>query len=149
VFRGLTSDDSPAEAEIHRSADSRAGAHAPIIWREGERPMPCLFSRILIGMSQLVRVAAWTVWITGASVGCLLCYAALATEAGFLGLVAGVILTPLTYVVTPLCAFFSHGSGELLAINYGSLIFGAWLNHTAGCLGAAAGALGVGQTQPA
>jgi hypothetical protein len=107
--------------------------------------MPCLFSRTLLGMSQFVRMAAWTVWITGAFVGCLLCYAALATEAGFLGLVAGIVLTPLTYVVTPLCAFFAHGSGELLAINYGSLILGAWLHHTAGCLGAAAGAPAVGE----
>lgn len=111
--------------------------------------MPCFFNRTLIGLSQLFRLAAWTVWITGALVGCLLCYAALATEAGFLGLVAGVVLTPLTFVVTPLCAFFAHGSGELLAINYGSLILGGWLYHTAGCLTPATGAIEVAEAQHA
>jgi hypothetical protein len=111
--------------------------------------MDCLLYRTLLGLSQLVRAAAVAVWVTGGFCGSVLGYSALATEAGCMGVLAGVILTPLTYLIAPIYVFFTTGSGELLAVNFGSMILGAWLHDTAGSLRAAGDGLADPQPQQA
>jgi len=118
---------------------------SPIMRRKGERLVTCALNRSLVALSQLFRVSAWSVWIVGAIGGCLVCDGALLAEAGLAGCVAGILLTPVTFLVTPICVLVTQHDPGLLALNYGSLLLGGWLHNTAGCFGAAVGGTTVPQ----
>jgi hypothetical protein len=116
--------------------------------QEGECLVTCLIRRSFPGLSLFFRAAAWVVWSIGAIGGCLLCYGEILAESGIAGLAAGVLLTPLTFLITPVCVFLTQHDAGLIALNYGSLILGAWLHNTSGCLGAAAEGVAPAIPQP-
>lgn len=75
----------------------------------------------------LIKVIGWIVFAVTGLWGFLLCLGIITKAAGFWGIVAALVLGPVTFVAAPLYAGFAWGNWFPLALNYGGGIAAAVL----------------------
>lgn len=76
-------------------------------------------------LGKLITVVGWAVFAIAGLWGFFLCFAIISKVVGFWGLVASLILGPVTFFAAPLYAGFVWGNWFPLAIDYGGCLIGA------------------------
>lgn len=75
----------------------------------------------------LIKVAGWIVFAVSGLWGFFLCMGIISKAAGFWGIIAALLLGPVTFVAAPLYAGFAWGDWFPLVLNYGGGIAAAAL----------------------
>jgi len=73
----------------------------------------------MTALGKLIKVVGWAVFAITGIWGFFLCLAMISKVAGFWGLVAALILGPVTFIAAPLYEGFTWGNWFPLILNYG------------------------------